>query len=61
MQKAPIFVAMYSDIAHANPNPSQVEVPLPNSSIIIKESLVADLKHKIMGKFTKNNNARKQN
>jgi hypothetical protein len=31
----------YSAIAQANPNPSKVEVPLPNSSMITKESFVA--------------------
>ena len=32
----------YSDIAQAKPKPSYVEVPLPSSSMIIKEFSVAD-------------------
>jgi hypothetical protein len=31
----------YSEIAHAIPNPSAVDVPRPSSSIMIKESEVA--------------------
>mmetsp|Transcript_13194 Transcript_13194/g.9550 ORF Transcript_13194/g.9550 Transcript_13194/m.9550 type:complete len:97 (+) Transcript_13194:223-513(+) len=42
-QKHWISVAMYSAIAHAKPNPSFVDVPRPNSSIIIKLFLVAVL------------------
>lgn len=38
-------VAMYSEIAQARPKPSYVDVPLPNSSIMMRESSVADLKH----------------
>jgi hypothetical protein len=37
-----MFFTMYSEIAHASPKPSYVLVPLPNSSIIISESRVAD-------------------
>ena len=32
----------YSEMAQASPNPSYVEVPLPSSSMITRESLVAD-------------------
>ena len=31
----------YSEMAQASPNPSYVEVPLPSSSMITRESLVA--------------------
>ena len=31
----------YSDMAQASPNPSYVDVPRPNSSIMISELLVA--------------------
>jgi hypothetical protein len=34
--------AAHSEIAQAKPNPSLVEVPLPNSSMIISECWVAD-------------------
>ena len=36
------IMTTYSDIAQAKPKPSNVEVPLPNSSTIIREFLVAD-------------------
>lgn len=35
---------MYSEIAQARPKPSYVDVPLPSSSIMMRESSVADLK-----------------
>lgn len=37
---------MYSEIAQARPKPSYVDVPLPNSSMMMRESSVADLKSK---------------
>lgn len=36
-----IFKEMCSEIAQANPKPSYVEVPLPSSSMMIREFLVA--------------------
>jgi len=41
--KHPMFLTIYSEIAQASPNPSYVLVPRPSSSIIISESLEADL------------------
>lgn len=41
---APILVIKYSEMAQANPNPSQVDVPLPSSSTITKDRLVAPWK-----------------
>lgn len=35
-------LSTYSDIAQARPKPSYVEVPLPSSSMMIKEFSVAD-------------------
>jgi len=40
-QKQLISVAIYSAMAQASPKPSLVEVPLPNSSMIIRLLLVA--------------------
>ena len=35
-------ITTYSEIAQARANPSAVDVPLPSSSIMTSESLVAD-------------------
>ena len=35
------FLIPHSLMAHASPNPSYVDVPRPNSSMMIKESFVA--------------------
>lgn len=39
---------LYSAMAQANPKPSKVEVPLPNSSIMTRESFVAVWRKEIM-------------
>lgn len=37
-----LLLISYCDIAHASPKPSYVDVPLPSSSIMMREFSVAD-------------------
>lgn len=54
-QKALILSQICSEIAQAKPKPSYVDVPRPNSSIIIKDLSVA-----VLNKNKKRNNGKKE-